>query len=181
MDQLCHAGSTRFHSHNASLCHSPSPSVNPLTIGMTHLITLIFVCVRVCVCFCVCVCFSHPLQSSIGASCLLFFMHPYFHLSVCGPFLILSCPYDLCSQTEERLRACRPATDLPAPHLHQHQWEQSTGWAPHPSPASEPIRKQNPILERFTKKGTTFLRTKLIHNFLLIRLVAFTTKKITFQ
>ncbi len=132
MDQLCHAGSTRFHSHNASLCHSPSPSINPLTIGMTHLITLIFVCVRVCVCFCVCVCFSHPLQSSIGASCLLFFMHPYFHLSVCGPFLILSCPYDLCSQTEERLRACRPATDLPAPHLHQHQWSSLQG--EHPTP-----------------------------------------------
>ncbi len=144
MDQLCHAGSTRFHSHNASLCLSHSPSINPLTIGMTHLITLIFVCVRVCVCasLCVCVCFSHPLQSSIGASCLFFIMHPYFHLSVCGPFLILSCPYDLCSQTEERLRACHPATDLPAPHLHQHQWEQSTGWAPHPSPASEPIRNK---------------------------------------
>ncbi len=50
-----------FHSHNASLCHSPSPSVNPLTIGMTHLITLIFVCVRVCVCFlCVCLFQSPP-------------------------------------------------------------------------------------------------------------------------
>ncbi|KAK1799062.1 hypothetical protein P4O66_007323 [Electrophorus voltai] len=31
------------------------------------------------------------------------------------------------SQTEERLRPRRPATDLPAPHLHQHQWEQPTG------------------------------------------------------
>jgi len=61
MDQLCHAGSTRFHSHNASLCQSHSPSINPITIGMTHLITLIFVCVRVCVCFSVCVClFQSP-------------------------------------------------------------------------------------------------------------------------
>lgn len=40
---------------------------------------------------------------------------------------ILSCPYGLCSQTEERLRPRRAATDLPAPHLHHHQWQQPPG------------------------------------------------------
>lgn len=52
--------STWFHSHNTSLCHSPSPSINPLTIGMTHLINLIFVCAGVCVSLCVCLFQSPP-------------------------------------------------------------------------------------------------------------------------
>lgn len=43
------------------------------------------------------------------------------------PLFILSCPYDLHSQTEERLRPRRAATDLPAPHLHHHQWQQPSG------------------------------------------------------
>lgn len=49
-----------------------------------------------------------------------------------APLFILSCPYGFCSQTEERLRPCRAATDLPAPHLHHHQWQQPPGWASHP-------------------------------------------------